>query len=110
MLGGTNLRVCLVHLQGNGKFEITQTKYRLTEEQKQDEGEKLFDFCAECVANFVELHTGDGRGKIPEDEEVPLGFTVSVLSYLGISLGLIYFPNLYIVLLPRYVRMNQGIF
>lgn len=52
-LGGTNLRVCLVSLQGNGQFEITQTKYRLTEEQKQEDGEKLFDFCAECLKTFV---------------------------------------------------------
>jgi len=28
-LGGTNLRVCLVELEGNGKFEVTQTKFRL---------------------------------------------------------------------------------
>ena len=56
-LGGTNLRVCLVTLQGHGRFEITQTKYRLTEEQKQEEGEKLFDFCAECVKSFVETNT-----------------------------------------------------
>lgn len=40
-LGGTNLRVCLVTLQGHGKFEVTQTKYRLTEEQKQEDGQKL---------------------------------------------------------------------
>lgn len=76
-LGGTNLRVCLVHLQGDGRFEITQTKYRLTEEQKQEDGEKLFDFCAECVANFVELHTGEGRRKIQKDEELAMGFTFS---------------------------------
>jgi hexokinase len=35
------LRVCLVTLHGEGRFEVTQTKYRLTEEQKQDEGQKL---------------------------------------------------------------------
>lgn len=28
-LGGTNLRVCHVELEGDGKFEVTQTKYRL---------------------------------------------------------------------------------
>jgi len=28
-LGGTNLRVCLVELEGDSKFEVTQTKYRL---------------------------------------------------------------------------------
>ncbi len=40
-LGGTNLRACLVTLMGGGKFEITQTKYRLTEEQKHEDGQKL---------------------------------------------------------------------
>jgi hexokinase len=28
-LGGTNLRVCHVELEGEGRFEVTQTKYRL---------------------------------------------------------------------------------
>ncbi|KAF9224913.1 hexokinase [Gyrodon lividus] len=76
-LGGTNLRVCLVTLQGSGKFEITQTKYRLTEEQKQDDGQKLFDFCAECLKTFVESNVGDGPGMLKEGQILPLGFTFS---------------------------------
>lgn len=72
--------MCLVTVQGDGKFEITQSKYRLTEEQKHDDGQKLFDFCAECLKIFIDssltepltLHLGSG-GKIP------LGFTVSKL-------------------------------
>lgn len=43
------MRVCHVELEGEGKFGITQAKYRLSEEQKQEDGEKLFDFCAECL-------------------------------------------------------------
>lgn len=80
-LGGTNLRVCLVTLQGSGKFEVTQTKYRLTEEQKQEEGQKLFDFCAECLDNFIENSFGSGEGKVgrKEGELLPLGFTVRCL-------------------------------
>lgn len=74
--GGTNLRVCLVTLQGDGKFEITQTKYRLTEEQKQDDGQKLFDFCAECLQTFIESNTGDGPGELKPGQPLPLGFTV----------------------------------
>ena len=70
--------MCLVTIQGDGKFEITQSKYRLTEEQKQDDGQNLFDFCAECLKVFIQsslsetltLYLGSG-GKIP------LGFTVS---------------------------------
>lgn len=28
-LGGTNLRVCHVELEGDGRFEVTQTKYKM---------------------------------------------------------------------------------
>lgn len=28
-LGGTNLRVCEIDLEGNGKFDMIQSKYRL---------------------------------------------------------------------------------
>ncbi|CAL1710362.1 unnamed protein product [Somion occarium] len=55
-LGGTNLRVCLVKLNGGGKFEITQAKYRLTEEQKQEDVES---------------------GELSKDRILPLGFTFS---------------------------------
>jgi len=67
--------VCLVTLQGNGKFEITQSKYRLTEEQKQEEGQKLFDFCAQCLKTFIETNLGEDAVK--DGEKFPLGFTVS---------------------------------
>ncbi|KAF8323783.1 hexokinase [Clavulina sp. PMI_390] len=76
-LGGTNLRVCLVTLQGGGKFELTSTKYRLTEEQKQEEGEKLIEFCAECVASFVNANVGEADGLLKKGQEVALGFTFS---------------------------------
>lgn len=78
-LGGTNLRVCLVAVQGHGKFEITQTKYRLTEEQKQDDGQKLFDFCAECLKKFIDTNFVDsetGISTLKPGEILPLGFTV----------------------------------
>ncbi|PFH48937.1 hypothetical protein AMATHDRAFT_64312 [Amanita thiersii Skay4041] len=78
-LGGTNLRVCLVNVQGDGKFEITQSKYRLTEEQKQDDGQKLFDFCAECLKTFIVTNFTDESGvsQLNPDEKLPLGFTFS---------------------------------
>ena len=68
--------MCLVTLQGKGKFEITQSKYRLTEEQKQEDGQKLFDFCAECLKTFIETNLGEGA--IKDGEKLPLGFTVSI--------------------------------
>ncbi|KAJ3475017.1 hypothetical protein NLI96_g12110 [Meripilus lineatus] len=74
-LGGTNLRVCLVNLSGGGKFEITQSKYRLTEEQKQEDGQKLFDFCAECLRTFIDANVETGL--IQKATVLPLGFTFS---------------------------------
>ena len=79
-IGGTNLRVCLVTLEGGGKFEITQSKYRLTEEQKQEDGQKLFDFCAECLKTFIDSNI-DG-GIIQKDSILPLGFTVCLSSVI----------------------------
>ncbi|KAK0549995.1 hexokinase [Tilletia horrida] len=77
-LGGTNLRVCHVVLKGEGKFEVTQTKFRLTEEQKQEDGQKLFDFCAECLDRFIKTHFGDGSDEsVILEENIPLGFTFS---------------------------------
>lgn len=81
--GGTNLRVCLVTLQGSGQFEITQSKYRLSEEQKNGDGQDLFDFCAECLKTFVETNfASDGETPIQEGQVLPLGFTVSVIVFL----------------------------
>jgi len=74
-LGGTNLRVCLVTLMGNGKFEVTQSKYRLTEEQKQSEASALFDFCADCVKTFIDTNFEPDSFK--PNELLPLGFTFS---------------------------------
>lgn len=55
--GGTNLRVCLVTLQGSGRFEITQSKYRLTEEQKQDDGQVRYIYVlvrtSACVSSSL---------------------------------------------------------
>ncbi|KJA23961.1 hypothetical protein HYPSUDRAFT_39485 [Hypholoma sublateritium FD-334 SS-4] len=77
-LGGTNLRVCLVTVQGDGKFEITQSKYRLTEDQKQDDGQKLFDFCAECLQTFISTSMSpEGSSQLQDGHKIPLGFTFS---------------------------------
>ncbi|SOV08659.1 probable hexokinase [Ustilago sp. UG-2017a] len=76
-LGGTNLRVCHVVLKGAGKFEITQSKFRLTGEQKQTEGQKLFDFCADCLGTFIRDHFGDQNGNVILEEDLALGFTFS---------------------------------
>lgn len=77
-LGGTNLRVCHVELEGQGKFEITQTKFRLTDEQKHCEGQELFDFCASCLDTFIKDHFGNGTTEdVILEEHISLGFTFS---------------------------------
>jgi hexokinase len=65
-----------VTLNGNGQFELTQAKYRLTEEQKQEDGQKLFDFCAQSLGTFITTQLEDDIGKIKEGQELALGFTV----------------------------------
>lgn len=77
----------MVTLQGSGKFEITQSKYRLSEEQKNGDGQKLFDFCAECLKTFVETNLGsNGELKpIQKGQVLPLGFTVGLFAVLYIN-------------------------
>ncbi|CAA90848.1 Hexokinase-1 [Schizosaccharomyces pombe] len=70
-LGGTNLRVCAVEVQGNGKFDITQSKYRLPQELKVGTREALFDYIADCIKKFVEeVHPG-------KSQNLEIGFTFS---------------------------------
>jgi len=91
-----------VTLQGEGKFEITQSKYRLTEDQKQDDGQKLFDFCAECLKTFIDTNfvQEDGSLSLKQDEVLPLGFTVR-LHYTFLRSGKLTTP---LVLIPLLVR------
>ena len=48
-----------------------------TDEQKQSDGQALFDFCAECLGRFIEDHYGDEDGNVDLEENLPLGFTFS---------------------------------
>ena len=73
--------MCLVTLHGGGKFEITQSKYRLTEEQKHDDGQKLFNFCADCVKIFINSNLGDSEEMLKSGVKLPLGFTVCLKDY-----------------------------
>ena len=66
-------------LQGNGQFELTQAKYRLTEDQKQEDGQLLFDFCAESLGTFIATQLEEDIGKIKPGQELALGFTVRLL-------------------------------
>ena len=98
--------MCLVTLNGGGKFEITQSKYRLTEEQKHDDGQKLFNFCADCVKTFIDSNIGDSEELIKSGVKLPLGFTVRFdLRSTRPRRRVTDFRNKYPVLLPMLVRI-----
>ena len=42
-----------------------------------DDGQALFDFCAECLGRFIQDHYGDDNGNVILEENIPLGFTFS---------------------------------
>lgn len=71
-LGGTNLRVVLVKLLGDSKFDTTQSKYALPKHMRQASADELWNFIAECLQKFVQEFYPDGV-----ESPLPLGFTFS---------------------------------
>lgn len=71
-LGGTNFRVLLVKVSGNGrqKVEMENQIYAIPETLMRGSGCELFDHIAECLANFL-----DKLGI--KEKKLPLGFTFS---------------------------------
>ncbi|KAI8817341.1 hexokinase-domain-containing protein [Fimicolochytrium jonesii] len=51
--GGSNFRVCLVELRGNGQSRVRQSKHSISDELKKGKGEALFDFFAKCIGEFL---------------------------------------------------------
>ncbi|NCC25134.1 MAG: hypothetical protein EOM25_08025 [Deltaproteobacteria bacterium] len=71
-LGGTNFRVLEVSLDGAGRADIVAaSRFVVPEEVMRGPGRGLFDFLAECVAEFFGRHPG-GR-----PDEQTLAFTFS---------------------------------
>lgn len=71
-LGGTNLRVVLVNLLGNHKFDTTQSKYALPAGIRTSSADTLWLFVAKCLQKFVHEFFPQGCA-----EPLPLGFTFS---------------------------------
>uniref|UniRef100_A0A1A7WR26 Hexokinase-2 n=1 Tax=Iconisemion striatum TaxID=60296 RepID=A0A1A7WR26_9TELE len=71
-LGGSNFRVLLVKVKGNGeqKVEMENQIYDIPEHVMRGSGSELFDHIAECLANFMEKMG-------IKDKKLPLGFTFS---------------------------------
>lgn len=71
-LGGTNLRVVVVHLLGNSKFETSQVKYSLPDGIRTAKSDDLWEFIAQSLKKFVDDQYPEGV-----TEPLPLGFTFS---------------------------------
>nr|CAD7458132.1 unnamed protein product [Timema tahoe] len=69
-LGGTNFRVILLELYQGSVVREEVKHYHIREEQRLGCGEKLFDFLADSVSDFV-------RGQKLTGTRLPLGFTFS---------------------------------
>ncbi|KDR83514.1 hypothetical protein GALMADRAFT_235701 [Galerina marginata CBS 339.88] len=82
-LGGTNLRVCEVVLNGDKTFNLVQQKYKVSETLKSGEATALFDYLADSVDAFLTTHATTDYAS-PADEksgapisDVHLGLTFS---------------------------------
>ncbi|KAI7850037.1 hexokinase-domain-containing protein [Circinella umbellata] len=71
-LGGTNLRVVLVTLEGDGKYKTKSSKARVTTELKTGPMRNLCDYIADCVDEFL---TEEGLSN--SDSTLFLGYTFS---------------------------------
>ncbi|KAJ3759192.1 hypothetical protein EV360DRAFT_42333 [Lentinula raphanica] len=78
-LGGTNLRVCEVVLNGDKTFRLRQQKYKVSDQLKTGEATVLFDYLADSVDAFLTTHPPESP--LSPDAEVPdvlpLGLTFS---------------------------------
>lgn len=83
-LGGTNLRVCEVVLNGDQTFNLVQQKYRVSDSLKTGEATALFNYLADSVDAFLTTHAttgyaspGDSPRAAANRKIVHLGFTFS---------------------------------
>uniref|UniRef100_A0A914GS52 Phosphotransferase n=1 Tax=Globodera rostochiensis TaxID=31243 RepID=A0A914GS52_GLORO len=70
-LGGTNFRVLLITLEGEGRSTMRSKIFRVPDHIQKGTGTALFDHIAACLAKFMQEHELIGRSKLP------LGFTFS---------------------------------
>lgn len=73
-LGGTNLRVCEVRLDGAHGVQLRQQKYKVSDALKTGEARALFDYMADSVDSFL---TQIGSQVEDEIDALHLGFTFS---------------------------------
>ncbi|KAF9468798.1 hexokinase [Collybia nuda] len=82
-LGGTNMRVCEVVLNGDKTFSLRQQKYKVSDALKTGEATVLFDYLADSVDAFLTTHaasayTSPGQAAVDNNPDVVhLGLTFS---------------------------------
>ncbi|KAJ3802687.1 hypothetical protein GGU11DRAFT_764630 [Lentinula aff. detonsa] len=78
-LGGTNLRVCEVVLNGDKTFRLRQQKYKVSDQLKTGEATVLFDYLADSVDAFLTTHPPESPTSPISDvpDVLPLGLTFS---------------------------------
>jgi hexokinase len=101
-LGGTNFRVCSIHLNGDHTFNLTYNKVAIPKElMVAKTSEELFAFLAKQIELFLREHhadrfeahvhrrnTGSDRRGYTEEQIFRLGFTFSFpVQQLGINKG-----------------------
>ncbi|PNS18521.1 Hexokinase [Sphaceloma murrayae] len=73
-LGGTNIRICWITLTGQrGGHKIEQHSYQLPDEIKTGTADKLWDFIASSLQEFIKAQSLEGTKEKP----LPLSFTFS---------------------------------
>ena len=82
-LGGTNFRVMLIDMVKGKIVEEIVNYYTVPEETRLGPGDKLFDFLASCIGDFVHKQGLDGQ-------PMPLGFTFSFpMKQQGMDVGIL---------------------
>lgn len=77
-LGGTNLRVCSITLNGDGTFSNRQSKFPVSKDlQKAAAHEELFAYIAGKVEDFVREHHEEAFSATSPEHHLRLGFTFS---------------------------------
>ncbi|KAH9942994.1 hexokinase [Epithele typhae] len=92
-LGGTNLRVCEVELQGNHQFVLRQQKYKVSDALKTGEATTLFDYLADSVDAFLTEFASAVPSSPLHDQPNPFATPVESMVDTAIPLGLTFsFP------------------
>lgn len=85
-LGGTNFRVMMMQMVGGKVTKELVAYYSVQEETRLGPGDKLFDFLAHCIGDFVAKHGLDNT----KDHPLPLGFTFSFpMIQSGLNVGVL---------------------